>query len=725
MARTLWMQCDNGISGDMVVGALLDAGASKEGLIEAMNTLDVDGFEIKISRRKAGALDGCDFDVVVDEEHENHDHDMAWLYSDSDAAHANGKGDGDHGDDEDRPDGGKRNSNDMGWLHEDADDEEVINLAEWSNSAFGRIHGNRVLGVGPAGDYDDDDDDRSLGFGVRRALFRRREDREREHDNDRNDRDRNSNRDRANSHEEPAQGTPENQNQNRNQNPNQNQNQIRNQNQNQNRNRNQNPNQSQNQNRVRNQNQNQNRNQNPPQDSFRSQFQSQRQEALRNQPQNGPRNPGNEKVRRLSNLPMVDASQGKVPNRNRIQIPAVDHEDDRNRDRALSRGHERAQEQDRRHEHEHEHKQEHAPEHEHEHKQEQAHEHEHDRDHGHSHGHGHEHRNLADIIAIIEKSKLTDAAKDIAYEIFRIIAEAEAKAHGETVETVHFHEVGAVDSIVDVAAVAYCIDQLQIEEVYVSPLAEGEGRIRSAHGVLSIPVPAVANICEEHGLVLRQTHRKGELVTPTGAAIAAALKTLDKLPDTYRIVSSGLGTGKRAYEIPSSLSVKILEDLDEGADEVTTTVSSEPLIWKLETEVDDCTGEALGYTLERLFKVGAREAHYIPIFMKKGRPAYQIEVICDAETVPQVEQVLFEDTTTIGIRRCPMERTVLKRQEDVVKCTYGPVNVKRVVLPSGAIRTYPEHDSIAELALANNVGYQDVLRAAYQAISPIDELDED
>ena len=644
MARTLWMQCDSGISGDMVVGALLDAGASVEGLVEALSTLGVDGFEIKVTRKKAGALDGCDFDVVVDDEHANHDHDMEWLYGNTDNAVAIDSGkharEHDHDHDHDQSQGkaksAKKDPNDMGWLHEDVDDAAVINVAEWSNPSFGRIYGNRVLGVGRDGEHHHrgNEDDRSLGFGRSLGFFRRREDREREHDRDR---ERYLRRDHTPDHAAPVPETPENQN--------------------------------------------------PSQDSFK------------NQVQNPLENPSQDQVQSLSQVPMIDE----------VKDDSREHEHEH--DHGYAYGHD--------HEHDHEHEHEHVHDHDHGHDHDHEHTHDHDHDHGHGHGHGHVHRNLADITAIIDGSALTDSAKNIAYSIFYIIAEAEAKAHGETIETVHFHEVGAVDSIVDVAAVAYCIDDLGIDEVYVSALAEGQGQIRSAHGILSIPVPAVTNICEAYALTLKQTDRRGELVTPTGAAIAAALRTTDRLPETYRIVSSGLGCGKRAYEVPSSLSVKILEDVVEAP----TYRASNPRVWKLETEVDDCTGEALGYTIEHLFDVGAREAHYIPIYMKKGRPAYQIEVICDSDTIPLVEQVLFEDTTTIGIRRCPMERTSLKRQTDVINSIYGPVAVKRVVLPSGLVRTYPEHDSVADLAIAYNVGYQDILQAVFQAIYPVDSLD--
>ncbi|MDO4806992.1 MAG: nickel pincer cofactor biosynthesis protein LarC [Coriobacteriales bacterium] len=328
----------------------------------------------------------------------------------------------------------------------------------------------------------------------------------------------------------------------------------------------------------------------------------------------------------------------------------------------------------------------------------------------HGHGHGHEHhqhhanRNLADIQGIIEGWGLSKSVQNTALRIFTIIAEAEAKAHGQTVDSVHFHEVGAVDSIVDVVSVAWCLDNLGIQEATYTPLAEGEGHVHCAHGVLPIPVPAVANIVEAHGLVLRHTHFMGELVTPTGAAVVAAICNRAELPRAYRVLGTGIGMGKRAYDPPSMLRAILVEDVCGESHE-----SGGDALWKLETEVDDCTGEALGYVMGRLYEAGAREAHFVPVFMKKGRPGYQIEVLCNEGSISALEEVLFEDTTTIGIRRFPVERTVLQRSQQVVEVEGIDVRIKRVVLPSGERRDYPEHDSVAMVAKACGISYQDAL----------------
>ncbi len=194
-------------------------------------------------------------------------------------------------------------------------------------------------------------------------------------------------------------------------------------------------------------------------------------------------------------------------------------------------------------------------------------EHVHVHDHGHEHDahahahhhHTHEHRNLADVCAIIGASCANAGAKQIAHDIFAVIADAEAKAHGKPVEEVHFHEVGAVDSIADVLAFAVCLDHLAVDEVVVTDLAEGKGTVRCQHGIIPVPVPAVVNIVGAHGIALRMLDVWGELVTPTGAAIVAAVRTSDRLPEKFLIKATGLGAGKRVYDTPGVVRAMLIE----------------------------------------------------------------------------------------------------------------------------------------------------------------------
>ncbi|WP_419041078.1 nickel pincer cofactor biosynthesis protein LarC [Parolsenella catena] len=355
------------------------------------------------------------------------------------------------------------------------------------------------------------------------------------------------------------------------------------------------------------------------------------------------------------------------------------------------------------HEHDHDHDHEHAHEHDHGH----AHEHEHAH-----HHHHHEHRSLADVCAIIDASAMSERAKRLAHAVFGKLAEAEAKAHGATPETVMFHEVGAVDSIVDICSVAICLDDLGVTEVIVPSLAEGHGTIRCAHGIMPVPVPAVVNLCQAAGIALVPAPVTGELVTPTGAAIVAALRTGSALPASYAIERVGYGAGKRVYENCSGVLRAVLiapAGSDDAGDGDRSTVT------KLECDLDDCTGEALGRAIELLMAAGAREAHVIPIVMKKGRPGHQLEVICDGELAPTLERIIFENTTTIGIRSMDMRRHALPRTPDGIETPYGRVATKLVVMPDGRVRAYPEYSSIIEACERAGASFQDVFRATQAA----------
>lgn len=343
--------------------------------------------------------------------------------------------------------------------------------------------------------------------------------------------------------------------------------------------------------------------------------------------------------------------------------------------------------------------------------------HDHDMEylHGHSHAHHHEehvheHRGLPEVLEIIENAKISERARGTAIEIFRILASAEAKAHGVPIEQVHFHEVGAVDSIVDIVAAAVCLDNLGITEVVAPFVCEGKGTVRCQHGILPVPVPAVINIMEAFKIPIRITGVEGELVTPTGAAILAAIKTASRLPEQFTIIQTGIGAGKRSYERPSLLRAMLIEEKGENRSEESFRRDE---IYKLETNIDDCTGELLGYTMDSLMSAGARDVHFTPVYMKKKRPAYMLTVICDEAHIKKMEQIIFEETTTIGIRRMRMERTVLEREETVIALERGEVKAKKCTLPDGQVRLYPEYESVAELARKNDVPFQQVMEEAW------------
>lgn len=322
--------------------------------------------------------------------------------------------------------------------------------------------------------------------------------------------------------------------------------------------------------------------------------------------------------------------------------------------------------------------------------------HSHDEEHHHHHHHhSHVHRNLYDVYEIIDRLASNDHVKELARRMFLIVAEAESKAHGLPVDQVHFHEVGAIDSIVDIISVAVCIDNLGIDEVVVSPLAEGHGHVHCQHGVLPVPVPATANIVSAHGLELRFTDNDGEMVTPTGAAIAAALRTSDRLPDSCRLIRIGMGAGNKVFRQANVLRAMLLETAEDRSED----------LWVLESNIDDCTGEALGFVMEMLLEAGALDVWYTPAFMKKNRPAYVASVLCKAGDVERMEELVLVHTTTIGIRRYPVERTILAREKRNVQTVYGEAKVK-VCSYKEHVFYYPEYEDVKAICAKNPVDFQ-------------------
>lgn len=359
-------------------------------------------------------------------------------------------------------------------------------------------------------------------------------------------------------------------------------------------------------------------------------------------------------------------------------------------------------------------------------------EHFHSHEHNHAHGagsaqdrHHHEHCGIKEITYIIEHSAMNENAKKIALRIFEILAEAESKAHNVPVDQVHFHEVGAVDSVVDIVSVAVCLDDLDVTEVIVPVLCEGRGTVRCQHGILPIPVPAVANIVNANHLYLKMTEIEGELVTPTGAAIVAAVKTKDKLPETFEIQKIGIGAGKRQYECPGILRAMIISQSAEIDEEKAQTeefknpeIGNNPkaenqetkdTIIKMETNIDDCSGEVLGFVMERLMKAGARDVHYVPVFMKKNRPAWVLNVICKEEDMETLQNIIFEETTTIGIRYSIMERTILPRETRTLPTPWGEVLAKVCTL-NGKEQIYPEYESVAQLSREKEIPFAEIYR---------------
>lgn len=312
------------------------------------------------------------------------------------------------------------------------------------------------------------------------------------------------------------------------------------------------------------------------------------------------------------------------------------------------------------------------------------------------------HYRLSEVLAMIQTCDMTERAKETAAKVFKILLEAEAKPHIVSADKLSYQEAGMVNAIMDVVTVAVCLDDLDITDVIVPVLYEGRGTIQCEQGILPIPVPAVMNIVAAYNLQLHIMECEGEFITPTGAAIVAAIRTMDKLPNQFTIDKIGLGIDRR--ERTGSLRAILLREDQSGEAE-------RDKICKLECNIDDCSGEALGLAMDYLLAAGARDVHYTPVFMKKNRPAYQLNVICSISDIQRMEQIIFENTTTIGIRRMEMERSILKRELRILETSLGEIQYK-ICKMGERVRVYPEYESIASICRQSGISYGEVYQIA-------------
>lgn len=326
------------------------------------------------------------------------------------------------------------------------------------------------------------------------------------------------------------------------------------------------------------------------------------------------------------------------------------------------------------------------------------HEHHHEHNHSSSHEHHHEHRNLEDVNKIIENSSLNNDVKDLAKKIFLRVAEAESKVHNKTLDEVHFHEVGAIDSIVDIVGTAILINKINPDKIISSIVNDGYGFIECAHGTISVPVPATSEIFVNSKVKFRQIDIDTELVTPTGAAIIAELAEEFKTLPTMTIEKIGWGTGSKDLKIPNVLKV-YYGDMQEKAEDFLV----------METNIDDSTGEILGYVQEKLFEEGALDVFFTPIFMKKGRPAYRLTVACKRKDMLKLQNIIFRETTTIGIRYRFESRTELAREFVEIDTKYGKIKAKKVI-NNGETYKYPEYENMKKLAKENNIPLKELYK---------------
>lgn len=317
------------------------------------------------------------------------------------------------------------------------------------------------------------------------------------------------------------------------------------------------------------------------------------------------------------------------------------------------------------------------------------------------------HRHYPDIVRMIEKGGVKPEAKKIALDVFRVIGEAEAEAHGVAIEKVHFHEVGAVDSIVDVVGSAVGFVELGIREVYGSPVNVGSGTVKTDHGVLPVPAPATALILR--GVPTYASGPEMELTTPTGAAILKALVKSFGAQPAMKVTAVGSGAGSLDFPGRPNILRVFVGEKDTSSDR-------EEKLVEISTNLDDLNPQIYPLVAEKLFKAGALDVTFIPVIMKKGRPATLIEVLCAPDKADEAGKILFTNTTTLGIRVREVIRLSLPRQMRKVATEYGEIDVKVAELPDGGTKTAPEYESVKRAAERDGVAFDMVYRAALRAI---------
>lgn len=359
--------------------------------------------------------------------------------------------------------------------------------------------------------------------------------------------------------------------------------------------------------------------------------------------------------------------------------------------------------------HSHNHSHSHSHDHSHHHHDHHSHHHHHDghsHEHSHSHEHDHDHRRHRDIRDLIKASDLGPRVKEVSLAIFARLADAEAAVHGMNPDDVAFHEVGAVDSIVDIVGCAIGIDYLDIQHVVCSPLPLGQGFVKCQHGTIPVPVPATMELLS--GVPVVGTGIEAELVTPTGAAIAVALSDSFGPIPSFTIEKVGYGSGTRVLKERPNL-VRLLL----GKPTVVDRPPSSLLL--VECNLDDMTPEQLGFALEQLRELGANDVWVTPVQMKKGRPGYILTLLCEPRLLPEMEAALFQHTSTFGFRFSNVERVVLQREFHNVQTEWGAVQVKVGLRDGIVVRVSPEYEDCRRLSGQANVPLQEVYLAALSA----------
>ena len=358
--------------------------------------------------------------------------------------------------------------------------------------------------------------------------------------------------------------------------------------------------------------------------------------------------------------------------------------------------------------------------------QEKAHSHGHGHSHTHDHSHHHEHgpsRHLADIFKLLDDSDLDAKVRDTAKRVFDRLAEAEAKVHNTSKDNVHLHEVSGIDSIVDIVGSVIGLAHLEVDAVYASPLSLGRGFVRCAHGVMPVPVPGTMQLLQ--GVPIQQTDIPKELVTPTGAALVTTLSQGFGVMPQMRLDRIGYGAGTRDLEQrPNLLRLCLGEKTSNTGLKTTHHHTETDNVDIIETNVDDMSPEITGYVTTQLFEHGALDVFLAPVYMKKGRPATQITVLCPTIHRDRLIELLLTETTTFGVRLSSADRIKLRRDFVEIETQWGTIQAKRGYLNGTLIKTVPEYEDCKRLAEQNSVPLRQVYAEALSSLNSVDPIDQ-
>ena len=330
----------------------------------------------------------------------------------------------------------------------------------------------------------------------------------------------------------------------------------------------------------------------------------------------------------------------------------------------------------------------------------------------HHHHTEHHHRTFEDIRKIILGSSLNETVKELSINIFYKVAEAEAKVHDKPVDKIHFHEVGAIDSIVDIVGAAICIDFLKPDKILASTVELGGGFVNCAHGTFPVPAPATAEILK--GIPIRTGTVQSETTTPTGAAILAAC--VNEFTDTpgFIINKTGYGLGERDLPIPNLLRIYFGEIIEEKSGQHENAIV-------VDCNIDDMNPEFYDYIFESLFKAGANDVYITPIIMKKSRPAVKLSTLCNSNTLPEVERILLRETSTLGIRKYMVDKTMLNRSFTTLETPYGKVKIKEAYYNDILAKSKPEYEDCLRIAREQNIPLNNVYKMINELLMKVKE----